>query len=155
TWSPFWAAFVHALRNAVVHGIEAPAERTAAGKSETGRIALRVRREGANISIGIEDDGRGIDWEAIRRRSAAKGLCSRTQDDLVAALFADGLSTAEKVTDLCGRGVGMGALRSVVQDMGGSISVQSERGMGTRLSITMAAPRASVESVRSAAILTG
>jgi HPt (histidine-containing phosphotransfer) domain-containing protein len=147
-WSPFWAAFVHAIRNAVDHGIESVDERRASGKSTPGRIALRARREGATIVIGIEDDGRGIDWDAIRRSCAARGLPSRTQDDLCAALFEDGISTAGRVTDVSGRGVGMGALQAAVNDLGGSISVRSEKGLGTQLSMSFPALSATFESVR-------
>jgi two-component system chemotaxis sensor kinase CheA len=134
-WSPVWTAFVHLLRNAVDHGIESPEGRKASGKSEAGRIFLRAQRDGATISIGIEDDGRGIDWEAIRRRCVERRLPSESQDELVAALFVDGLSSADRVTDLSGRGAGMGALQSAVRSLGGAISVQSERGRGTRVTM--------------------
>jgi two-component system chemotaxis sensor kinase CheA len=135
-WSPVWTAFVHLLRNAVDHGIESTEERKASGKPETGRITLHAQRDGATISIGIEDDGRGIDWEAIRRRCVAGGLPSGSRDELVAALFADGLSSAERVTELSGRGMGMGALQAAVQALGGNISVQSERGRGARVMLS-------------------
>jgi HPt (histidine-containing phosphotransfer) domain-containing protein len=132
-WAPLWAAFVHVLRNAVDHGIESPEHRRASGKHEVGRIALSARRDGATISIGIEDDGRGIDWEAVRRRCVTRGLPSGSQEELMAALFADGLSTADGVTDISGRGIGMSALQSAVRVLGGTISVQSERGRGARV----------------------
>jgi two-component system chemotaxis sensor kinase CheA len=135
-WSPFWAAFVHGIRNAIDHGIEPPTDRSKAGKPKAGRIALAARREAGKLVIDIEDDGVGIDWEAIRRRGASLGLPSATHENLVAALFAEGLSTARAVTELSGRGVGMAALRSAVLALDGHISVKSERGLGTRLSMT-------------------
>lgn len=143
-WAPVWAAFVHVLRNAVDHGIESPEQRRASGKPEVGRITISARRDDATISIGIEDDGRGIDWEAVRRRCVTRGLPSGSTEELVAALFADGLSTVDRVTDLSGRGVGMSALQAAVQKLGGAISVQSERGRGSR--VTMSFPNLSTAS---------
>jgi len=139
SWSPLWATMVHLLRNAVDHGIESPEQRRAAGKPETGRIALHARHEGDAISISVEDDGQGIDWEAIRRRCSTRGLPSGSHEALVAALFTDGMSTAETVTDISGRGVGMGALQAAVQALGGNISVQSESGRGARFTMNFPA----------------
>ncbi len=150
-WSPFWAAFVHGIRNAIDHGIEPDVERVKSGKPKTGRIALAARREAGMLAIDIEDDGSGIDWEAIRRKCAALGLPSATHEDLVAALFADGVSTAQTVTDLSGRGVGMAALRAAVLALGGHISVKSERGMGTRLTMTFSSLVGAPEQQRSTA----
>ncbi len=136
-WAPFWAAFVHALRNAVDHGIESEAERLAAGKPSAGRIVLRARRElSTGVIIEIEDDGRGIDWDAVRSKATARGLRVGSEDDLTELLFEDGVSTTRQVTQLSGRGIGMGALRAEVWNLGGKISVHSTRGAGTRLRMT-------------------
>ncbi|MDB4928372.1 MAG: Signal transduction histidine kinase CheA [Myxococcaceae bacterium] len=135
-WAPLWAAFVHAVRNAVDHGIEAPAERVSAGKAECGSLSLRARGTATGMSLEVEDDGRGIDWEAVRRRGAALGMNVSTDEALADALFADGLSTAEEVTDLSGRGVGMGALRAAVRDQGGELVLRSHAGAGTLLRMT-------------------
>lgn len=82
-------------------------------------MALRARREGATTVLEIEDDGRGIDWEAIRQRCQAMQLPAATRADLLEGLFADGMSTAKKVTDVSGRGIGMGAFRAAVEALGG------------------------------------
>jgi two-component system, chemotaxis family, sensor kinase CheA len=132
-WPKLWAALVHALRNALDHGIEPPAERLAKGKPEMGHIDLHGRREALDIVLEIEDDGRGIDWEAIRRRCADLGLPSASPAELMEGHFMAGMSTAAEVTDISGRGVGMGALRSTVRALGGKLEVRSERGKGTRL----------------------
>jgi chemotaxis protein histidine kinase CheA len=137
---------VHLLRNAVDHGIESPEQRRAAGKPETGRIALRARHEGDMISIVVEDDGRGVDWEAIRRRCTARGIPFGSHEALVAALFTDGVSTAEKVTDISGRGVGMAALQATVRALGGNIAIQSEWGRGARFTMSFPAPGAPATS---------
>ena len=139
-WAPFWAAFVHALRNAIDHGIEKPDERVARGKPAAGYISLRARREGSGVVVELEDDGRGIDWEAIRRAAAARGVAIGAHDDPNELLFADGVSTAAQVTQLSGRGVGLGALRAVVRAMGGTIQVQTTQGAGTRLTVRVPSP---------------
>jgi len=138
-WAPLWAALVHAVRNAVDHGVEPPSERARLGKPSQGAISLRAQREGEDICIELADDGRGIDWEGVRLRCVAKGLSGDTHEELVAALFGGGVSTAAEVTDLSGRGVGMGALRSAVVELGGQLDVKSERGSGTRLRMTFPA----------------
>jgi two-component system, chemotaxis family, sensor kinase CheA len=132
-----WSALIHVVRNAVDHGIEHGRERTVAGKPIAGRLTFRARREGSSAVIEIEDDGRGIDWEQIRARAIALGLATEQPADLEAALFHDGLSTATAVTDLSGRGVGMGALHAEVVASGGSIEVRSEAGRGTCVRLTL------------------
>jgi two-component system, chemotaxis family, sensor kinase CheA len=150
-WAPFWSAFVHTIRNAVDHGIETADERLAAGKGAEGHLTLRSARQGGGFYVEVEDDGRGIDWEAVRASALKKGMRAETRDDLVRALFTDGLSTAKSVSDVSGRGVGMGALRAVVESLGGRLEVTSERGKGTRIRMTFAAAVISGGAVRSRA----
>ena len=126
-----WQAFVHAVRNAVDHGIEPADERAAAAKPRAGRIDLRGRRDGASVVIEIEDDGRGIPWDEVRLRVRARGVTAPSRQELVAALFADGISTAREVTETSGRGLGMGALHAAVQALGGDLEIDSEPGRGT------------------------
>lgn len=130
-WAPFWAAFVHAVRNAIDHGIESVDERAQTGKPATARVALRSQIEAGQLVIEIRDDGRGVDWARVRERAARLGLPGDTQAELVDALFADGVSTKDEVSDLSGRGVGMSALRAVAREEGGTITIQSEPKRGT------------------------
>jgi two-component system, chemotaxis family, sensor kinase CheA len=137
-WAPFWGSFVHAVRNAVDHGIEPGEERLQKHKSERGQLTFEARLDGEDLVIAIIDDGRGIDWHALEARAAARGLPTASHDDLVAALFADGISTAEGVSEISGRGVGMGALRAACEQLGGAIRVPAPRlaaaaGAGTRV----------------------
>jgi two-component system chemotaxis sensor kinase CheA len=129
--APFWSVFGHAVRNAVAHGIESPEERRAAGKTPAGTIRLSAHRRADGIDVEIADDGRGVDWSAVARKAKALGLPSATRQDLVAALFVDGLSTHEATDDVAGRGVGMGALRTACERLGGTMSLVSEPGAGT------------------------
>jgi two-component system chemotaxis sensor kinase CheA len=143
-WAPFWAVFLHAVRNAVDHGLEPGVERLAAGKPEVGHLTLSARRlaDGRRFVIEIADDGRGIDWDALRARQAERSGRHRLAElDRTELLFADGVSTAAAVTDISGRGIGMGALRAVTLQLGGEIAVHSERGAGTRLAITFSCDR--------------
>lgn len=135
-WAGFWSAFAHALRNAVDHGIEPAAERLAANKSPHGMLKLSIRVEGAQVVIELEDDGRGIDWNAIGERARALGLPAETRADLEVALFAEGVTTAAHVTEYSGRGVGLSVLRDATVALGGVISVTSEAGHLTRLVFT-------------------
>jgi two-component system chemotaxis sensor kinase CheA len=130
-WAPFWAAFVHAVRNAIDHGVESADERERAGKSAVAHVALSSRIEDNQLSIEIRDDGRGIDWDRVRERAARLGLPGTTRDELIAALFTDGMSTKDEVTDISGRGVGLSALREAAVHEGGAISIQSEPQRGT------------------------
>jgi two-component system chemotaxis sensor kinase CheA len=136
-WSSFWGAFVHAVRNALDHGLESTEERALAGKREHGRIDLRARLDGDFVEISLADDGRGVDWERVRAKARGVGLPAETPDDLAEALFFDGLSTRDDATELSGRGVGMGALRSICLKLGGSISVESEVGRGTTVRVRL------------------
>jgi two-component system, chemotaxis family, sensor kinase CheA len=128
---------VHLLRNAVDHGIELPDVRVAAGKPETGRIEIDARREKDSIRIAIRDDGAGIDLDAVRARAVAAGvvhadLAADLPPNQVAALvFHPGLSTAQTISEISGRGVGMDAVRSTIESLGGSVEISSERGRGT------------------------
>lgn len=135
-WSAFWAATVHVVRNAVDHGIEDPQERLLLGKAEAGALCLSAVRQAGMITISIGDDGRGIDWNAVRAKAARLGLSTTSEQDLITALFSDGLSTRESVTDLSGRGVGLGAVRQAVQELGGRIEVDSTLGKGTTFRFT-------------------
>ncbi len=150
-WAAFWTNFVHAVRNAVDHGIEPADVRLAAGKPAEGQIALRTYEEKDRIVVEIADDGKGIDWAALAERAAKLGLSVASQEDLKRALFADGVSTAGSVTDVSGRGVGMGALLEGTRALGGEISVQSAAGRGTTLRFTFPASARTIDSVAPAA----
>jgi two-component system chemotaxis sensor kinase CheA len=140
-------ALVHILRNALDHGIEAdPAQRLAAGKPAAGRIELRAcHREGC-IVIEVEDDGRGLDPEAILSKAVEKGLvregAALSEQEITSLIFLPGFSTAKTVTDLSGRGVGLDVVRSAVESLRGRVEIQSRRGRGTvlrlRLPLTLA-----------------
>lgn len=132
---------VHALRNAVDHGLESAEERVAAGKPVTGRVELRAYHAGGAIHIEVTDDGRGIDPSRILARARERGLVGA--DDVLdesAALdlvFAPGFSTAESVTDVSGRGVGMDVVRRTVEELRGRIELDSTPGQGTTLSVRL------------------
>jgi chemotaxis protein histidine kinase CheA len=128
----FWSGLVHAIRNAIDHGIETPDERLDAGKPQRGRLVLRARSDGHRLTLELEDDGRGIDFDALRRAADRKGLPCATRSDLLEAMFADGVSSRTEATELSGRGVGMAALREACVELGGSLAVETHRGAGTR-----------------------
>jgi two-component system chemotaxis sensor kinase CheA len=139
--SEFWSAFVHVVRNAVDHGLETPAEREAAGKAAIGRLSLRASVQGDGFVLEVEDQGRGVDWEAARQKARAAGLPAETAADLVEALCSDGFSTAAEVTDLSGRGIGLGAVRAACIRAGGLFELASERGRGTLVRFRFPAAR--------------
>ncbi|WP_020407052.1 Hpt domain-containing protein [Hahella ganghwensis] len=130
------APLEHMLRNAVDHGVEMPEERVKAGKSETGRIELSVGREGGDVVLILSDDGGGINVEAIRKKAIKQGLLDddvpMTDHDVLQFIFHAGFSTAEKVTQISGRGVGMDVVASEIKQLGGRVSIDSKPGKGTR-----------------------
>lgn len=131
----------HLVRNAVDHGVEAPAARRAAGKSEEGRLLMRAYHEGGQVHIEIADDGAGIDPEKIRKKALAKGLISAeraaamSDQDFRRLVFLPGFSTAEKVTNISGRGVGMDVVKTNIERIGGVIDLESALGRGTAFKI--------------------
>ena len=135
-WRSFWSSLVHVVRNTVAHGLETDAERAAANKDPTGELFLETRLEGSVFVVEVGDDGRGIDWEAIRVQAVRRGLRSTSHADLVEALFADGLTTRAHANELCGRGVGLAAARAATAELGGTVSVESCAGQGARFRFT-------------------
>ncbi|RUR35726.1 chemotaxis protein CheA [Vreelandella populi] len=134
---------VHIVRNSLDHGLEAPAERLAAGKPETGTLRIRASQNADHVVISIEDDGRGIDPQKIKVKVAAKGLVepaaleAMSDQELVNLVFLPGFSTAEQVSDLSGRGVGMDVVRSGIEKVGGHLRLASQVGQGTQLSLSL------------------
>ena len=142
---------VHLLRNAIDHGIEAPDDRTAAGKAAAGKLRLSAERDRSAVVIRVSDDGRGIDRDRVLARAKLSGLVdssktSLSDDELLRLIARPGFSTAEKVTDLSGRGVGIDAVYTRVRALGGAVDIRSQPGQGTtatlRLPLTLAIVRA-------------
>ena len=135
------APLEHMLRNAVDHGIEMPEERKAAGKPETGTIELSVAREGGDVVLTIADDGAGINVQAVREKAIKQGLIRRdtriSDRDVLQFIFQSGFSTAKKVTQISGRGVGMDVVASEIKQLGGRVSIDSTRGKGTRFVVNL------------------
>ena len=133
------APIEHILRNAVAHGIEEPAARLAAGKPEHGTITISIDREATELLIRVADDGTGLDLERIRARALEMELLTPDQahdpDQLAQVIFQTGFSTAEEISELAGRGVGMDVVSNEVRQVGGRISVDSEPGAGTRFTM--------------------
>src|SRR5262249_29708674 len=127
----------HIVRNAIDHGIEPPAERLAKGKPAAGRLALHAYHEGGKVIVDISDDGAGIDKERVRAKAIQARLITPEQADrlddreVVNLVFAPGFSTADRVTQFSGRGVGMDVVRTNVEKIGGSVTVESRPGTGT------------------------
>jgi two-component system chemotaxis sensor kinase CheA len=128
---------VHLVRNALDHGLERPEERLAQGKPAVGKLVLQAYHKGGSIVIEIEDDGRGIDKAKVLAKARERGLVGPDEnvadERIFDLIFLPGFSTAEKVSDLSGRGVGMDVVKSNIQALGGSLEVKSEPGHGTRI----------------------
>ncbi|MCB0324212.1 MAG: chemotaxis protein CheW [Bdellovibrionales bacterium] len=131
----------HIVRNAVDHGIELPEERIAAGKSPEGTLSLRALHEGGHVIIQISDDGGGLDVTKIKRKAVQNGILSAERAETLSAyetfqlIFSPGFSTAEKVTHISGRGVGMDVVKTNIEKVGGVIHIQSELGKGTTFTL--------------------
>ncbi|MFO0576429.1 MAG: chemotaxis protein CheW [Polyangia bacterium] len=129
----------HLVRNAIDHGIEPPHERRAAGKKQAGGLSLRAWHEGGQVNIEIVDDGRGIDVARIEKKALERGLITAEQaramsnQEKIALIFLPGLSTAEKVTTVSGRGVGMDVVKNNIDQVNGAIDIQTEIGKGTAI----------------------
>lgn len=133
----------HLLRNSVDHGIEAPAERIAKGKDETGIVKLSASHAGGYVLVTVEDDGKGLDKERIARKAVEKGIVepgaveNMSPAQILNLIFLPGFSTAEKVTDISGRGVGMDVVKRNIEALGGSVSVESRRDEFARISLRL------------------
>jgi len=130
----------HLVRNSIDHGVEMPAARVAAGKSEAGRLFLSAGHQGGHIVIEVADDGAGLNREKILAKAAANGLAvsdSMSDSDVWQLIFAPGFSTAEVVTDVSGRGVGMDVVKRNITAMGGTVDIRSAAGFGTTISISL------------------
>ena len=131
----------HMLRNAVVHGIETTAKRTAAGKPETGRISVSLERDGAEVVIVVADDGGGIDIKLIREKAVALGMTDParklTDEEAMQLILEPGFSTAGHITQAAGRGVGMDVVATEVKKLGGGLFIESSLGKGTRFTIRL------------------
>lgn len=137
---------VHMMRNSVDHGLETAEERTRNGKNPQGRISLSAYHQAGSVVIEIADDGRGLNRDKILKKAIEKGLVSEGQDmsdeDIYRLIFLPGFSTADKISDVSGRGVGMDVVRKNISNLGGKIDIQSVQGQGTtftvRLPLTLA-----------------
>ncbi|EFL49204.1 CheA signal transduction histidine kinase [Solidesulfovibrio fructosivorans JJ]] len=132
---------IHLLRNSLDHGVESPSERQAAGKPEKGRITLSASHSGGNVVIAISDDGKGIDPVGIRNKAVEKGLIAPDSDlpekAVFELIFAPGFSTAQKISDISGRGVGMDVVKRNIEALRGSVEVDSVLGQGTTVTIKL------------------
>ena len=132
---------VHMVRNAADHGIETPEDRKIAGKSETGNVSLRAFQQGGNVYIELQDDGRGLNRKKILAKAIERGLVAEDANlsdaEICSLIFQPGFSTANEVTDVSGRGVGMDVVRRNVEALQGSVSIRSEEGKGSILSVRL------------------
>ena len=134
---------VHLMRNSMDHGIESEEVRLAAGKPAKGKVSLRAYHRGNSVAIEVEDDGKGIDPEVMRGVAVRKGLMSAEEAKLlddreaIELIFAPGFSSAEKITDISGRGVGMDVVRTNIKNLKGSVSISSEVGKGSRFTLSL------------------
>ncbi|MBN8610582.1 MAG: Hpt domain-containing protein [Deltaproteobacteria bacterium] len=145
-YAALWQSLAHAVRNAVDHGLEASEEeRAAAGKPRVGRLVLGARHTAGALVVCITDDGRGVNWAELASAATRRGLAARTEEDLRRAFFADGVSTRSTVTEISGRGSGMGALREAACRLGGHVEVESEAGRGTTVRVVVPMPERELE----------
>jgi len=144
---------IHLLRNCIDHGIENPKERIERGKDEIGTISIIATQKGNTVEIVIKDDGAGINIESIKEKVIENGLVNHerltemSDNEIVDLIFAPGLSTAQGVTDISGRGVGMDVVKNTIESLGGQIKVKSELGIGTEFIIRLPLTLAIVEAL--------
>lgn len=141
----------HLVRNSADHGLETPEVRLDDNKPEVGTIRLNAFHEGGNICITVEDDGRGLDREKIVAKAAKQGLIADneklTDDQIWSMIFKPGFSTADKITDISGRGVGMDVVKRNIENLGGTISIKTEKGNGTRFTLKLPLTLAIIEGM--------
>jgi two-component system chemotaxis sensor kinase CheA len=142
---------MHVVRNALDHAIESPEDRRAAGKDPEGLLAIEALQRGNHVVIAVRDDGRGIDLAALRTRAEAKGLVQPdevlSERETLELIFAPGLSTRDEVTETSGRGVGMDVVRSNLAALGGVVDVESTKGRGTTITMTLPITLAIIQSL--------
>jgi len=149
------APLEHLIRNAIAHGIESPKARQAAGKDPIGKLTLTVDRDGSDIIFRVKDDGAGIDVDQVRKKAIDRGLLAAdaevSEHDILQFIFESGMSTAKKVTQISGRGVGMDVVISETRQLGGTVEINSRKGFGAsfyiRLPFTLAVNRALLVTV--------
>lgn len=131
----------HMLRNAVDHGLETPEQRVASGKKDTGRITIHLAREGGEVVLRLTDDGKGINLDGVKKRAIERGLMKAaaplTDKEVMQFIFKPGFSTAEKVTQISGRGVGMDVVHSEIKQLGGNVKLHSAPGAGSQFTIRL------------------
>jgi two-component system chemotaxis sensor kinase CheA len=134
---------IHLLRNSVDHGVETPAERIAAGKNPRGTVTLSARHEQGRIILTVEDDGKGIDTDRLKKSAVQKGMLTEseatamTDEKAIDLIFASGMSTAKAVSDISGRGVGMDIVRNNIERLNGTIFVETHKGQGSSFTISL------------------
>lgn len=158
-YAPFWSALIHVLRNAVDHGIEDREERLKGGKPEQSAIRVATEMDGNRFMVIVEDDGPGVDWERLRTKAGQLGIAASAFDKPVKLICLPGVSSKKTVTELSGRGMGMGAVAEACKAVGGTMEVKSRRGSGTRIEFAFPRSRSVYEGhaaiLRSAMIPVG
>ncbi len=143
---------VHLLRNSIDHGVETPGQRKEAGKDPVGQILLVAEHSGGEVIIQITDDGKGIDPEIVRAKAVERGLLhpdeSPSEQELLMLIFMPGFSTAAKVTNVSGRGVGMDVVKRSIEELRGNVSIQSRKGQGTTITIKLPLTLAIIEGLQ-------
>ncbi len=143
---------VHLLRNSIDHGIESPQARRAEGKEPSGTILLAAEHSGGEVIIQIQDDGKGMDVDVIRAKAVERGLVSPdvelSKNETLALIFMPGFSTAEKITNVSGRGVGMDVVKRSIDELRGSVSIKSDKGLGTTITIKLPLTLAIIEGLQ-------
>ena len=134
-------ALLHLIRNAVSHAIETSAERIETGKKQTGKVKIRFLCENGDLKIIVSDDGKGVDAEKVKLKAIEKKLISENEDldeqEMLNLIFRSGFSTAENLTEISGRGVGLDAVRKSIENIGGTVGVKREENSGTTFEIIL------------------